>query len=380
MNALNFKDYKFLVVGAGLFGSVVAERIASEKGDRVLVIERRDHIGGNCSSFIDPTTGIECHKFGTHVFHTDNMDTWEYIRRFMALNNYRHRVLAKYKNAVYHMPINLSTINRFYGTDLDPAAAGEFMANEISKAGISRPQNLEEKAISLVGRPLYEAFIHGYTVKQWGTDPRNLPADIITRLPFRLNYNSEYYDDPIQGVPKEGYEAVFRSLLSHKNITVRLNTDYFDIKKDLPAHLIIIYTGPIDRFLDYKYGALGWRTVDLDVKTIEKEDFQGTAVMNYTEKSVPYTRIHEFRHLHPEKFPTAGATVICREYPKPAYPGDEPYYPVNDANDKKILEKYRSESPKNVHIGGRLGSYRYLDMDDTITEALHFFETSLKSV
>jgi UDP-galactopyranose mutase len=380
MKPLNFKDYKFLVVGTGFFGSIVAERIAEVKNQRVLVIDRRDHIGGNCSSYRDSATDIECHKYGTHIFHTGNCDTWKYIRRFMTLNNYKHRVLAKYKNSVYQMPINLSTINRFYGTDLDPAGAKEFMAGEILKEGISQPRNLEEKAISLIGRPLYEAFIRGYTLKQWGTDPKTLPADIITRLPFRLNYNSGYYDDPIQGVPEEGYEAVFRSLLSHKNITVELNMDYFNIKKDLPSHIVTVYTGPIDRFFDYKYGPLGWRTLDLDVETIKKEDFQGTAVMNYTEESVPYTRIHEFRHLHPEKVPTTSETVICREYPKAAYPGDEPYYPVNGTNDKKILEQYRSMPLKNVFIGGRLGSYRYLDVDDTIAEALHLFETALKFI
>lgn len=380
MEPLNLKEYRFLVVGTGFFGSVTAERIAAVKNERVLVIDRRGHIGGNCFSYRDPATGIECHQYGTHIFHTDRRDTFEYIRRFMTLNNYRHRVLTRYKDSVYQMPINLDTINRFYCVDLDPAGARKFLAKEIAKSNIAKPENLEQKAISLVGRPLYEAFIRGYTAKQWGTDPKNLPADIITRLPFRMDYNSEYYDDPIQGVPEEGYGAVFRSLLSHKNITVALNTDYFDIKKNLPKQIVTVYTGPIDRFFNYKHGPLGWRTLDLENETVEEEDFQGTSVMNYVEESVPYTRIHEFKHLHPEKVSTTAKTIICREYPEAAGTGDEPYYPVAGTQDRKLLEQYRSETLENVYIRGRLGSYRYLDMDDTITEALAFFEKTLRKL
>jgi UDP-galactopyranose mutase len=374
-------DFLFIVVGAGVYGSIVAERIASQKNEKVLVVEKRNHIGGNCFSEIDAETGIEVHKYGSHIFHTDNMKVWEYISRFMSLNSYRHHVLTVYKNVVYQMPINLDTINRFYQKSLKPYEVAQFIRDEIKQFNsTSKPQNLEEKAISLIGKPLYDAFIKGYTHKQWEVDPVKLPPDIITRLPIRLNYKSEYFDDPIQGIPLSGYSGVFQKLLSHKNITVLLNTDYDDIKENIPKTAHVVYTGPIDRFFNYRFGELGWRSIDLEREIIDVDDFQGTAVMNYADFEVPYTRIHEFKHYHPERKYKPGKTVISKEYSRKCKRGDEPYYPINTMEDKEKLEKYKSIKVENVYFGGRLGSYQYLDMDDAIAAALNFYEATFNKL
>ena len=380
MKSHNLKKYKYLIVGAGFFGSVVAERVASFKKEKVLVIDKRDHVGGNSYSRTDPATGIEVHKYGTHIFHTDNLSTWNYIKPFMKLNPYRHRVFTTYKNSVYGMPINLDTINRFFGLTLRPHEAREFIRNEIAKERITHPENLEEKAISLMGRSLYEAFIKGYTLKQWGTDPKDLPADTITRLPFRTNYNSDYYDDPVQGVPIEGYDTVFEKLLSHHNITLATDVDYFRIKDRVPGHMVTVFTGPIDSFFCYKHGELGWRTIDFSEERFDIDDYQGTAVNNYAEVSVPFTRIHEFKHLHPEREYKQGKTLIYKEFSRQAEREDYRFYPINRSEDVERLRMYDRERVKNVFFGGRLGRYRYLDMDDTITEALLFFEKKLKNL
>lgn len=378
---MDFKNLKYLVVGSGFFGSVIAERIAADKKERVLVVEKRGHIGGNSFSEDDPETGIECHVYGTHIFHTSNRAVWEYVNRFGGFNHYRHRVLSRYGGRVYSMPINLATINSFYGSDKGPSEAEEFLKAEASKENIRNPSNLEEKAVSMIGRPLYEAFVRGYTVKQWGTDPKDLPAGIITRLPLRFNYKDDYFDDPWQGIPVDGYGALFDKILRHERIDVLLGTDYFDIRHMVPEDCLTVYTGPLDRFFEYRFGALGWRTLAFEREACPVKDFQGTSVMNYAEASVPYTRIHEFRHLHPERRYADSATTIYREYSRDGSGGSDPYYPINTARDRDMLKLYTecAERTPNTVFGGRLGSYRYLDMDKAIESALSTYDDVIKN-
>lgn len=374
------KTVKYLVVGSGFFGSTIAERIANDKGETVVVLEKRNHIGGNCFSTVDEETGIEYHKYGTHIFHTSNEKVWQYINRFCTFNSYRHKVLTQYKNRVYQMPINLSTINFFYGLNLKPFEMGNFLNNMIEKEKIERPSNLEEKAISLIGKSLYEAFIYGYTIKQWGICPKELPENILNRLPVRNNYKSDYFDDFWQGVPLGGYGSIFEKMLVNKNIIVYLNIDFFDVKHLISNDCCIIYTGPVDRFFEYKYGKLGWRSLTFEKEILPVCDFQGTSVMNYADVSVPYTRIHEFKHLHEERNYSSNKTLIFKEYPKNADYNDDPYYPINTNRDKEIYQKYSeaSSNEKNVIFGGRLGSYKYLDMDKAVLCALETYEGKIK--
>ncbi len=360
---------EIIIIGTGFFGTTVAQQLA-EAGRKVAVIEKRSHIGGNSYSEIDTETGIEIHKYGSHIFHTSNEMTWEYINRFTEFNDYRHTVWTTYQSRPYSMPINLNTINTFYNTNLAPHEIPAFIAKEIAKEKIHSPRNLEEKAITLIGRPLYEAFIKGYTIKQWEKDPTELSPDIITRLPVRHNYNNRYFNDKHEGIPLNGYGKLFERMLDHQNIEVRLNTDYFDIKNAL-GDIPTVYTGPIDRFFNFKYGHLDWRTIDFDRRVHFIPDYQGCSVMNYADDSIPYTRIHEFKHYHPER-PQTDSTVLFKEFSRIAKQSDEPYYPVNTQRNTNLLEQYSEEPPhqKNVFFGGRLGEYRYLDMDTTIERAL----------
>ena len=377
---MDLQNLKYLVVGAGFFGSVIAERIAEDKGERVVVVDKRHHIGGGSFSEVDTETGIEYHKYGSHIFHTSITDVWKYINRFCTFNSYRHKVLTSYDKKIYQIPINLETINSFYGISLTPVEAEEFIKREIKKENIVNPTNLEDKAISLIGRPLYEAFIKGYTTKHWGTDPRNLPANIITRLPVRFNYKSDYFDDPWQGIPSEGYGELFKKLLAHQNIDLYLNTDFFRIRNQIPANCCVIYTGRLDQFFDYKHGELGWRTLQFEREVYQVDDFQGTSVMNYAEASVPYTRTHEFKHLHEEREHPGKNTLVFREYAKELAAGDDPYYPVNTVKDKEMISKYRQEALElsNVIFGGRLAEYKYLNMDQTIASALKIYNEEIK--
>lgn len=360
----------YIIVGCGFFGAVAAERL-SQKGKSVLVIEKRDHVGGNCYSYEHEGTGIEIHKYGTHIFHTSSKKVWDYINRFGEFNRYRHRVLTTHQGRVYSMPINLGTVNAFFNMNLKPSEVEGFIAKQRSK--ITHPKNLEEKAISLVGKKLYEAFFKGYTKKQWGCDPKELPIEIIARLPVRTSYNDAYFDDEYQGLPKEGYTALFKRML--KGISVELNTDFFD-RKDywLSRCKKLIYTGPLDKYFDYRRGRLRWRSVRFESEKLNKEDYQGTSVMNYADEDVPYTRIHEPRHLHPEKTQAFKKTVIIREYPQ--VDQDEPYYPVNAESDKKEFLQYQNlvRKEKKVIFGGRLAEYRYYDMDEVIETALEQFD------
>jgi UDP-galactopyranose mutase len=373
---MDLSGLKFLIVGSGFFGSVLAERIANKLKENVLVIEKRKHIGGNCFSLDDPDTGIHYHLYGTHIFHTPHARVWEYINRFTEFNSYVHQVLTTYKNKVYQMPVNLETINSFYNLNLKPYEVENFLKGEIEKEHIAEPANFEEKAISLIGRPLYEAFIKGYTLKQWQKDPRQMPESIIKRLPFRKNYNESYYNSRWQGMPLHGYGKIFERLLDSPRIDVSLDIDYFSIRNMVPEDTRVIYSGPIDQYFDYKYGKLEYRTLKFEKEVFPYDDFQGTSVMNYADAEVPFTRIHEPRHLHPERsdYPS-DKTMIIREYSL-LDDGSNPFYPINDEKNQKLVMKYREESKqlKNTIISGRLGDYKYYDMHDTINHALDMFE------
>jgi len=369
------KTFDYLIVGAGFFGSVLAERLANVLDKTVLVVERRSHIGGNCYSEKDRETGIEYHKYGTHIFHTDNQEVWQYLTKFTNFNNYRHQVLTTYKDKVYQMPFNLETINSFYNLNLRPFEAREFIKKEVAKELYPSPNNLEEKAISLIGRPLYEAFIKDYTTKQWGKSPTELPAEIITRLPIRFNYQEDYFVNcKWQGIPENGYTAIFERLLSSKNIQLELNCDYLDNNREaFSVREKVIFTGPIDQYFDYCFGRLEWRGLEFKKKYISVRDYQGTSVMNFAELSPPFTRVHEPSHLHPERQYKTDKTIIFEEYPNNG--GLDQSYPINTARNKELLAIYRKLADQHLEVifGGRLGEYAYYDMDATILSALQLF-------
>ena len=376
-----------VVVGSGLFGLTIAERCAAELGLKVLVIERRHHLGGNAYSEIDPETGIEVHVYGTHLFHTSNKRVWEYVNRFTTFTGYQHRVFGKYQGQVYSLPMNLALINQFFGRSHTPDEARALIAEQSSEIATGDATNLEEKAISLIGRPLYEAFIKGYTAKQWQTDPTELSADIITRLPVRYNFDNRYFNDDFEGLPTDGYTAWLTRMTEHPNIEVRLDTDFLDasngVAEQFRGKVPIVYTGPVDEYFDNCEGRLSWRTVDLEAETLDVDDFQGTGVVNANDQDVPWTRVLEFKHLHPERTYLPGKTIVVHEYSRNASDGDEPYYPVNTAEDREKLLKYRELAKKEaarhqVLFGGRLGTYQYLDMHMAIGSALSMFDNLLK--
>ena len=369
-----------VIVGSGFFGLTVARQAADELGLKVLVIEKRNHIGGNAYSEFDPETGIEVHKYGSHLFHTSNERVWEYVNRFTAFNHYQHKVWAKHRGELFPMPINLDTINKFFGKSFDSEEAKAFIQSQINGSRSENAVNLEDRAISLIGEPLYEAFIKGYTEKQWQTDPKLLPADVINRLPMRFTNEHRYFNDKYEGLPLNGYTAWLENLANHKNIEIRLGTDFFDLKQEI-SNLPIVYTGPIDRYFNYEFGALGWRTLDFEDEILNVSDFQGTSVVNYADLDVSFTRIHEYRHLHPERDYQQDSTFISREYSRFAHAKDEPYYPVNTAEDRTQLSKYREliNREENVWFGGRLGTYQYLDMHMAIASALTLFDNEIDS-
>jgi UDP-galactopyranose mutase len=369
-----------VVVGSGFFGLTVAERCAEELGLRVLVLERRSHLGGNAWSEREPETGIEVHVYGAHLFHTSNERVWEYVNRFTSFTNYQHRVYGQYHGQVYSLPMNLGLINQFFGRSHTPDEARALIAEQSSEIETSEATNLEEKAISLIGRPLYEAFIKGYTAKQWQTDPTKLSADIITRLPVRYTFDNRWFNDKYEGLPVDGYAAWLTKMAEHPNIEVRTDTDFFDVAEQYKGTVPIVYTGPVDEYFDHSEGRLSWRTVDLEAEVREVDDFQGCAVMNYNDQDVPWTRIHEFKHFHPERTYLPGRTVIVHEYSRFAEDEDEPYYPVNTAEDREKLLKYRELAKKEpmVLFGGRLGTYKYLDMHMAIGSALSMYDNKLK--
>jgi UDP-galactopyranose mutase len=376
-------DADLLIVGSGFFGLTIAERCASQLGLRVQVIDRRTHLGGNAYSENDPETGIEVHRYGAHLFHTSNQRVWEYANRFTAFTSYQHRVYTTYRNEVFPMPINLGTINQFQHAAYSPAEARAWVAEQASQL-TGEPTNFEEKAISLIGQPLYEAFIKGYTAKQWQTDPRELSAEIISRLPVRYTYDNRYFSDTHEGLPVDGYTAWLERMADHPNITVTLEADFFDTSQ--PWHqsatvgqLPIVYTGPVDRYFAGAHGDLSWRTLDFETQVLPIGDFQGTPVMNYADPDIDHTRIHEFRHFHPERDYPTDKTVIMREFSRFAEHGDEPYYPVNTAQDRGRLLAYRelAKDEADVLFGGRLGTYQYLDMHMAIGAALSMYDNKL---
>lgn len=377
-------NYDVLVVGAGLYGLTMAERIVSQLGKRVLLIDRRDHIGGNCASEVDSVTGIECHKYGAHLFHTSIPEVWDYVNQFTSFTNYVHKVYTTHKGEVYPLPINLGTINQFFHSTYSPEEARAELQNQASSAP-AHPTNLAEQGVSLIGRPLFDAFIKNYTAKQWQTPAEELPPEVIKRLPVRYNYNNNYFQDTYEGLPADGYNAWFQNIISKcgKNLEVRLQIDYFtdpEIQALRNSSIPTVYTGPIDRFYDYRFDELKWRSIDFEKVVVNVDDYQGCPVMYYADLDPAFTRIIEFKHFHPERHhgcyaADSGKTVIFREYSKTWTRGDEPYYPVNTSEDRKRLAQYQELAAQepNVIFGGRLGEYAYYDMDKTIAAALNKF-------
>jgi UDP-galactopyranose mutase len=369
------------IIGSGFFGLTVAERCANDLGLRVLIVERRSHIGGNAYSEPEPQTGIEIHRYGAHLFHTSNARVWEYVNRFTAFTGYQHRVFSTYKDRVYPLPINLGTICEYFGKAMSPDEARALIAEQAAEVARGQAANLEEQAVSLIGRPLYEAFIRGYTAKQWQTDPTHLPAEIITRLPVRYTFNNRYFSDTFEGLPVDGYTAWLQRMADHPNIEVRLDTEFSGLRPDLVGNVPVVYTGPLDEYFGYSAGDLGWRTLDFELEVLPTGDFQGTPVMNYADEDVPFTRIHEFRHFHPERswYPE-DKTVIMREFSRFASRGEEPYYPINTAEDRARLLEYRgmADGEAGVLFGGRLGTYKYLDMHMAIASALSMYDNRLR--
>ena len=377
-------NHDIVIVGSGLFGLTVAERCANELGLKVLVIDKRDHIGGNAYSEPDPRTGIEVHRYGAHLFHTSNERVWEYVNRFTSFTPYVHHVYTTHDGVVYPMPINLGTINQFFSAAYSPDEARALVAEQAGELAGKDPENLNDKGISLIGRPLYEAFIKDYTGKQWQTDPKDLPASIISRLPVRYTYDNRYFNDTHEGLPTDGYTAWLEKMVDHPDIEVALGVDFFDEsqpynKAALRGRVPIVYTGPLDRYFDYSAGALSWRTIDLATEYPDTGDFQGTSVMNYPDADREYTRIIEPRHFHPERDYPADKTVIMKEYSRFAEEGDEPYYPVNTPEDREKLLAYRelAAGEQGVVFGGRLGTYKYLDMHMAIGSALSVFDNRI---
>lgn len=359
------KKYDYLIVGSGLFGAVFAHE-AKKLGKKCLVIDKRNHIGGNI--YTEEVEGIQVHKYGAHIFHTSNDRVWNYIQQFGEFNRFTNSPVARYKDELYNLPFNMNTFNKMWGV-VTPEEAEAKLEEQRREAGINNPKNLEEQALSLIGRDVYEKLIKGYTEKQWGRRATELPAFIIKRLPVRLTYDNNYFNDSHQGIPKDGYTSLIERML--EGIPVRLDTDFLKNREELMELADkIIYTGMIDEYYDYCYGELEYRSLRFETEVLDMKNYQGNAVVNYTEYEVPYTRIIEHKHF---AFGTQPKTVITREYPADWKRGDEPYYPVNDEKNNSLYKKYRelSEKEERVIFGGRLGLYKYFDMHNIIYEALN---------
>lgn len=356
--------YDYLIVGAGLFGSVFAREMM-DAGYSCMVIDKRDHIGGNI--YTENICGINVHKYGAHIFHTSNKKIWNYICRFAEFNRYTNSPVARYKNELYNMPFNMNTFNKLWGV-ITPKEAKEKIEEQIKESEIRHPSNLEEQAISLVGKDIYEKLIKGYTEKQWGKRACELPSFIIKRIPVRFTYDNNYFNDSYQGIPIGGYTQIIEKMLYGADI--RLNADYFSgrVYYDSLAEKVV-FTGMIDEYFDYCYGRLEYRTLRFENEIIDTDNYQGNAVVNYTEYEIPYTRIIEHRHFENTE---SDKTIITREYPDIWKEGSEPYYPINDEKNNALYERYKilADETKNVIFGGRLGMYRYYDMHNIIEEAL----------
>ena len=363
--------YDYLVVGAGLYGAVFAYE-AKKKGKTCLVIDKRDHIAGNI--YCENVSGINVHKYGAHIFHTSDKKIWEYVNQFAEFNNYINSPVARYKNELYNLPFNMNTFSKMWNI-VTPQEAKDIIASQIADLNITEPKNLEEQALSLVGKDVYEKLIKGYTEKQWGRDCKDLPSFIIKRLPLRFIYDNNYFNDRYQGIPIGGYTKIVEKMLD--GIEVRLNTNYLDNREEFDAMADkIVYTGMIDQFYDYKLGVLEYRSVRFETEELPMENYQGNAVVNYTEREVPYTRIIEHKHFEFGKQPT---TIISREYSSEWKKGDEPYYPVNNDKNNALYQQYKKLADKEhkVIFGGRLGGYKYYDMDKVIAAALEMCEKEL---
>lgn len=363
--------YDYLIVGAGLYGAVFAHE-AKKAGKTCLVIDKRGHIAGNI--YCEDMDGIHVHKYGAHIFHTSNKKVWEYVNQFAEFNHYVNSPVAVYKDELYNLPFNMNTFSKMWGVKT-PEEAQAKIEEQRAELNITEPKNLEEQALSLAGRDVYEKLIKGYTEKQWGRPCTELPAFIIKRLPFRFMYDNNYFNDRYQGIPVGGYTPVVEKMLD--GIPVKLNTDYFTFIKENPEIADkTLFTGMIDEFYRYKLGALEYRTVRFETEKLDMENYQGNAVVNYTDREVPYTRIIEHKHFEFGKQP---ATVISREYSSEWKPGIEPYYPINDEKNNELFARYRAlaEKEEKVIFGGRLGNYRYYDMDKVIEAALEMAEKEL---
>ena len=374
--------YDYLIVGAGLFGAVFAHE-AKKAGKNVLVIDKRAHIGGNI--YTKEVEGIQVHEYGAHIFHTSDKKVWDYVQQFAEFNRYTNSPVARYKDELYNLPFNMNTFSKMWEIST-PQEAKEKIAEQIKEAGITEPKNLEEQALSLVGRDIYEKLVKGYTEKQWGKRATELPSFIIRRLPVRFVYDNNYFNDKYQGIPIGGYTKMVEKMLA--GVEVRLNTDYFANKEKLDAEAEnVVFTGMIDEYYNYCYGELEYRSLRFETEVLDEENHQGNAVVNYTEYEVPYTRIIEHKHFEygcqggygntmTESNPK---TVITREYPAQWKKGDEPYYPMNDEKNNALYQKYQELAKKEEHVifGGRLGMYKYYDMHQVIAEALKCVEESL---
>ena len=371
-------NYDYIIVGAGIFGAVVAQKLA-EKDKKVLIIDRRSHLAGNIYSYTDEETGIEIHKYGSHIFHTEHDDVWDYITKYGEFNNYIHTVDTRHDGKLYPMPINLDTINLLYNTDMDAAQAQAFVESEAAKTGITDPKNFEEKGLSLVGEKLYNAFLKNYTEKQWHTSATNISAAILSRIPVRFSHDNRYFiTAKHQGIPTAGYTKIVENLLSSNNIDIKLDTDFADIKNDIPATTTIVYCGQVDELLDYQLGVLPYRSLRFEEE--RTTDSLGQAVINEADADVPYTRSHDYKYyqIHQPEVVANQTSIICREYPADFEKGGEAYYPVNNDDSGKLYNRYvqlAKERYPNLILGGRLGAYRYWDMDLAIKNALELADT-----
>ncbi|WP_424941106.1 UDP-galactopyranose mutase [Aliiroseovarius sp. S253] len=365
-----------LLVGAGLSGAVIGRELA-EDGHQVTIVESRDHIAGNCHTERDGETGIMVHVYGPHIFHTDDGQVWDYVNRHANFLPFKNRVKTTSKGTVFSLPINLHTINQFFGRSMRPDEALEFITSEQADTSIEDPETFEEQALRFVGKDLYEAFFKGYTIKQWGMQPSELPASILKRLPVRFNYDDNYFFHKFQGMPEDGYTAMVEKILDHPSITVHLNTRFTRDQADQYDH--VFYSGPLDGYFDFELGRLGYRTLDFERFTYEG-DYQGCAVMNYGEEDIPFTRITEHKYFSP--WEEHEGSVCYREFSRACGPDDIPYYPIRQVDEKALLADYveLAETTKGVTFVGRLGTYRYLDMDVTIREALDTADMFRKSV
>ena len=380
------EEIDYLVVGSGVFGATIAERLANA-GKKVLVIDKRDHLAGNIYSYTDEETGIEVHKYGSHIFHTEMEEVWEYITQFIDFNDYVHTVNTRHDGKLYPMPINLDTINLLYGTDMDADEAEKFVRTEakkdVERLGITEPKNFEEKGISLVGEKLYDAFLKNYTEKQWNTSAKNLSADILKRIPVRFSHDNRYFmTAKYQGIPEGGYTKMVKNMLDNENIEVRLGVDFKDMKDDLSENIKIIYCGQVDELLDYELGVLPWRSLRFEEE--KTKDGLGEAVINEADKDVPFTRAHDYKYYQVDQPEVIAQemSIVAREYPADFEKGGEAYYPVDNEESRELYDRYvelcREKYP-NMILGGRLGAYKYWDMDVAIKNALLMSDQLMRS-